>query len=219
MNYNYNLSDQQKSAANTGTTEQCTSSADHSMGKKSHRPLLSIIIPVYNEQEVLENCHLRLEAVANNLPLNTEIIYINDGSNDNSLQILQALRKKHTRIAIIDLSRNFGKEIAMTAGLDHAKGDAVIILDADLQDPPELIPEMLTEWQCGYDIVYMKRASRQGESWLKKLTAHTFYRLIARISHIDIPQGVGDFRLLSRRAVDSLCQLRESNRFMKGLFA
>jgi len=216
---NYNFSEQHKPSVNSAIKGKFTHSATHSIGRKKQRPLLSIIVPVYNEQEVIENCHQRIEAVADSLPLNTEIIYINDGSNDESLQLLHAMRKKHKRMAIIDLSRNFGKEVAMTAGLDHAKGDAVIILDADLQDPPELIPQMITEWQRGYDIVYMKRTSRQGETWLKQATAHTFYRLIARISHIDIPQGVGDFRLLSRRAVDSLCQLRESNRFMKGLFA
>ncbi|VAW66119.1 hypothetical protein MNBD_GAMMA08-2382 [hydrothermal vent metagenome] len=187
--------------------------------KKTRRQLLSIIVPVYNEEEVIEICNTRLNSVADTLALNTEIIYVNDGSSDNSLPMLNKMREKNKRVSILDLSRNFGKEIAMTAGLDHAQGDAVIVIDADLQDPPELIPQMIAQWQQGYDVVYMKRANRRNESLMKKITAYGFYRIINSMSYIDIPQGVGDFRLLSRRAVDSLCQLRESNRFMKGMFA
>jgi polyisoprenyl-phosphate glycosyltransferase len=215
---NYYLSEQQKRITKKASIGIFSSKNEGAEDKKN-RPLLSIIVPVYNESEVIERCHNRLDNVAQTLPLNVEIIYVNDGSTDDTLTLLHALSYYNNRISIIDLSRNFGKEIAMTAGLDHARGDAVILIDADLQDPPELIPEMVAEWQRGYDVVYMKRASRRGESWLKKITAYGFYRIINRISHIEIPQGVGDFRLLSRRAVDSVCQLRESNRFMKGLFA
>jgi len=216
---NYNFIEQQNSRDKYSAKKIFIATPEKISNNKSHRPLLSIIVPVYNEQEVIESCHQRLNSVADTLKLNTEIIYVNDGSSDNSLAWLHKLRQTCQRVAIIDLSRNFGKEVAMTAGFDHARGDAVIVLDADLQDPPELIPQMVTEWQRGYDIVYMKRASRQGESWMKKITAHGFYYIINRISHIDIPEGVGDFRLLSRRAVNNLCRLRESSRFMKGLFA
>jgi len=217
MNYRFN--EQSLHKVKRSTYSIYNSQIKQSTNKKTHRPLLSIIVPVYNETEVLEYCHQRLSVVADMLPVNTEIIYINDGSSDESLALLYHLKQQDARIAVIDLSRNFGKEIAMTAGLDHSQGDAVIVIDADLQDPPELIPKMIAQWQCGYDIVYMKRASRKGESWFKKFSANVFYRLINRISKVDIPEGVGDFRLLSRRAVDSLCQFRESNRYMKGLFA
>jgi glycosyltransferase involved in cell wall biosynthesis len=129
------------------------------------------------------------------------------------------LRAKDSRIAVIDLSRNFGKEVALTAGLDHARGDAVIVIDADLQDPPELIPELVARWREGYDTAYAKRIQRNGETWLKKATASLFYRTIRRMSRVQIPEDTGDFRILSRRAVESLKQLREHHRFMKGLFA
>jgi len=214
---NYNLNKQKEHDVSYSESAIFYSHKPQTAGKKT-RQLLSVIVPVYNEEDVLEQCQQRLNAVADKLAINTEIIYINDGSSDNTLALLNEMQKNNSRIAVIDLSRNFGKEIAMTAGLDYAQGDAVIIIDADLQDPPELIPEMLAQWQQGYDIVYMKRASRDGESWFKKISATAFYRVINRISHIEIPEGVGDFRLLNRRAVDSLCQLRESNRFMKGMF-
>ena len=148
-----------------------------------------------------------------------EIIYVNDGSIDGSLNKIHRLMAEDTRVAIVDLSRNFGKEIAMTAGLDHAHGDAVVVIDADLQDPPELIPEMIEQWQSGYDVVYAQRTSRAGESAFKKSTAHVFYRLIQKLSRVQIPHDAGDFRLLSRRAVEALSGLREQHRFMKGLFA
>jgi len=181
--------------------------------------LLSIIVPAFNEEEVLPEFYRRITAMAEGIDPAVELIFINDGSTDQTLGLLQELKAGDSRVAILDLSRNFGKEIAMTAGLDHAHGDAVVVIDADLQDPPELIPEMLRQWQQGYDVVYAKRTSRAGESAMKKLTAHVFYRLIRRISRVDIPQDTGDFRLLSRRAVDALVGLREQHRFMKGLFA
>ena len=180
---------------------------------------LSVVVPVFNEQEVLTQFHGRLCAVLDTLPARCEIIYVNDGSMDDSLDLLRRLKDGDGRVAIVDLSRNFGKEIAMTAGLDHARGDAVVVIDADLQDPPELIPELVKHWQEGFDVVYAQRTSRAGESALKKTTAHLFYRLMQRLSRVQIPRDAGDFRLLSRRAADALAGLREQHRFMKGLFA
>lgn len=180
---------------------------------------LSIVVPAFNEEEVLPEFYRRVAEVAGNLDASVEVIFVNDGSTDKTLDILQSLKALDPRVAIVDLSRNFGKEIAMTAGLDHTHGDAVVIIDADLQDPPELIPEMINHWQDGYDVVYARRTSRAGEARLKKATAHLFYRLIRNMSHIYIPPDTGDFRLLSRRAVHALSGLREQHRFMKGLFA
>jgi len=186
-----------------------------------HQPkyLLSVVVPVFNEEEVLPEFHGRLAAVLDSLPADAEIVVVNDGSSDRSLQVIRRLMAADDRIAAIDLSRNFGKEIALTAGLDHARGDAVVVIDADLQDQPELIPELVRQWGEGFDVVYATRTVREGETWLKKATAHAFYRLIRTISGVDIPAHTGDFRLLSRRAVDALGELREQHRFMKGLFA
>ena len=178
-----------------------------------------MVIPAYNEQEVLPEFHKRLSAVLKSMPIEAEIVYVNDGSTDNTLAIMKHLRESDTNVALVDLSRNFGKEIALTAGLDHTNGDAVVVIDADLQDPPELIPELIRHWSDGYDVVYAKRVSRDGESRIKKATAYAFYRLIQVINRVRIPEDTGDYRLLSRRAVDSLIQLREQHRFMKGLFA
>ena len=180
---------------------------------------LTVIVPVFNEEAVLPEFHRRLAVVMDGLAMQGEIIYVNDGSIDGSLNKIHRLMAEDTRVAIVDLSRNFGKEIAMTAGLDHAHGDAVVVIDADLQDPPELIPEMIEQWQSGYDVVYAQRTSRAGESAFKKSTAHVFYRLIQKLSRVQIPHDAGDFRLLSRRAVEALSGLREQHRFMKGLFA
>jgi len=181
--------------------------------------MLSVVVPAYNEQDVLPEFHRRLTTVLDTLGCQAEVVYVNDGSGDATLATIQRLRGSDSKVAIVDLSRNFGKEIAMTAGLDHAAGDAVIVIDADLQDPPELIPELVKEWQNGYDVVYAKREVRIGDSALKKVTAHLFYRLIQRVSRVRIPEDTGDYRLLSRRAVDSLKQLGEQHRFMKGLYA
>lgn len=184
-----------------------------------NRLLLSIVVPAFNEAEVLPEFQRRLFAVVDALPLDCEIIYVNDGSSDGTASLLRAMRTRDDRIAILELSRNFGKELAMTAGIDHARGDAVVVIDADLQDPPELIPELLRHWQDGYDVVYAQRSQRDGETWFKKLSAALFYRLIGRLANIAIPRDTGDFRLLSRRAVEALGRLREQHRFMKGLFA
>ncbi len=184
-----------------------------------NRPILSIIIPVFNEREVLPLCLPRLNAVIQQLDATTELIFIDDGSCDGSAEYLTEQVAINAAIYIIRLSRNFGKEAALTAGLDYAKGDAVIILDADLQDPPELIPKMLTEWRKGRDVVLMQRRSRAGDSWFKRTTAYLFYRLLHGLTRSQIPADTGDFRLMSRRAVEALKQLPERNRFMKGLFA
>jgi polyisoprenyl-phosphate glycosyltransferase len=180
---------------------------------------LSVVVPVYNEEAVLPEFHRRLGAVLDTLSARVEIVYVNDGSRDGSSALLAKLNLTDPRVAVIELSRNFGKEIAMTAGLDHADGDAVIVIDSDLQDPPELIADMVRAWREGTDVVLMRRASRAQESWLKKATAGAFYRVIGRMSDIEIPSNVGDYRLLSRRAVAAIRKLPERSRFMKGLFA
>ena len=181
--------------------------------------VLSVVVPVFNEAAVIEDFHRRLAAVLDALAISSEMLYVNDGSSDDSMRLLREFADADARVVLLDFSRNFGKEIAMTAGLDHAGGEAVIVIDSDLQDPPELIPDMLREWQAGVDVVMMRRQSREGESWLKKATASWFYRLIGSIGELPIPADVGDFRLLSRRAVDALRELPERTRFMKGLFA
>lgn len=180
--------------------------------------LISVVVPAYNEQEVLPEFHQRIGAVLSSLPFDSEVLYVNDGSTDATLQVLESLREGDDRVAIVDLSRNFGKEIALTAGLNKAEGDAVIVIDADLQDPPEIIPSLLAEWQRGYDVVYAQRMLRSGESFVKKSTARLFYRLMQRVGRVKIPEDTGDFRLLSRRAVEALNTLNEQHRFMKGLF-
>lgn len=186
----------------------------------SRRPCrLSVVIPAYNESEGLREFHRRLGAVLDDVPGNHEIVYVNDGSTDRTLDIMEQLAASDVRVSIVDLSRNFGKEIAMTAGLDLAVGDAAVVIDADLQDPPELIPRLVDAWREGYDVVYAKRAFRDGETAIKKITAHAFYTVIRKVSRVDIPSDTGDFRLLSRRAVNALAKVREQHRFMKGLFA
>lgn len=180
---------------------------------------LSVVVPAFNEQEVLPEFHRRLRAVTNSMAIHAEVVYVNDGSRDDTLKVMDSLAASDDHVSVINLSRNFGKEIALTAGLDHATGHAVVVIDADLQDPPELIPELWSHWRAGYDVVYAQRLSRVGESALKKLTARAFYALMQRIGgRVRLPEDVGDFRLLSRRAVDALKQLREHHRFMKGLF-
>jgi glycosyltransferase involved in cell wall biosynthesis len=184
---------------------------------KSESSTLSVVVPAYNEAEGLSEFHRRLSAVLDGLSVDWEVLYVNDGSSDGTLSVISGFNDP--RVAIIDLSRNFGKEIAMTAGLDHARGDAVVVIDADLQDPPELIPELVRKWREGFDVVYARRTARDGETLMKKATAKLFYRSIQFLSRVKIPADTGDFRLLSRRAVEALKQLREQHRFMKGLFA
>lgn len=183
------------------------------------QPLISVVVPAYNEEEVLTEFHETLVKAVSEVSVCLEIVYVNDGSTDNTLDIINGIRAKDKRVTLIDLSRNFGKEIALSAGLHKAAGDAVVVIDADLQDPPELIPELIKEWENGYDVVYAKRTFRGGESFLKKTTAHFFYRMMQRVGKFTIPEDTGDFRILSRRAVNALNTFKERHRFMKGLFA
>lgn len=181
---------------------------------------ITVLIPAYNEEQVLQQLYQRLKKVTDDIPFyEFEFLFVNDGSKDNTLQYIQLLREKDNRISYVNLSRNFGKEIAMIAGLDYALGDAVIIIDADLQDPPELIPDMIRYWEKGYDDVFAKRRSRSGETWLKKWTASTFYKLLQKATRIPIQENTGDFRLLDRRCVEALKQLRETQRYTKGMFS
>ena len=181
--------------------------------------LLSIIVPIYNEEHVLTLFNKRVIDAIKPLNIAFEIIYINDGSSDNSEHIILDLKKQYPEITYIKFSRNFGKEAAMTAGFDFCKGEAAIIIDADLQDPPELIPLMLNAWRNGADLVNMKRSVRHGETLFKKITAHLFYKLIGKIGEVAVPYNVGDFRLFSRRAILAVKQMNERGRFMKGLYA
>jgi glycosyltransferase involved in cell wall biosynthesis len=181
--------------------------------------LLSVVVPAYNEQDSLMALHESLTEVIDTLPFQAEIIYVNDGSTDGTLPMLRRLKEADERVGIVHLSRNFGKEIASTAGLDHARGDAVILMDADLQHPPEMIPDFVEQWKAGYDVVYARRETRNDESRLKKLLVQAFYFCIKKASQVQVPEGTSDYRLLSRRAVDTLSRCRERRRFMKGLFA
>ena len=180
---------------------------------------VTVVVPAYNEGEGLRAFHARLVAVLDQIDLVSEVLYVDDGSVDDTWAVMESLRAADPRVATLKLSRNFGKELALTAGLDHVESDAAIVIDADLQDPPELIPEFVRGWREGYDIVYGTRSSRAGESALKKFTSAAFYRLMERVSATPMPRDTGDFRLLSRRALDALKRVRERQRFMKGLFA
>lgn len=183
------------------------------------RCTLSVVVPVFNEDAVLLAFHRRLANAVAAVAGSVEIVYVDDGSRDNSPQLLQQLRVSHPAVSVLRLSRNFGKEAALSAGLEAAQGECVVIIDADLQHPPESIPAMLDAWRQGADVVNMRRRSRDDETWVKRTAAHLFYRALNRLSDIPIPEDVGDFRLFSRRAVDALNLLQERNRFMKGLFA
>jgi len=181
---------------------------------------ISLLIPLYNEEESLPLLYTELCKVIDDIKnYDFEILFIDDGSKDNSLGLLRALQMKDSRINYLSFSRNFGKETAMIAGFDCVAGDAVVILDADLQDPPELIPEMIKYWEEGFDDVYAKRRSREGETWLKKFTSRTYYRMLQKMTKIKIQEDTGDFRLLDRRAVEALKKIREKQRYTKGMFS
>ncbi|CAB3670624.1 glycosyltransferase family 2 protein [Achromobacter sp. LC458] len=180
---------------------------------------ISIVIPFLNEQDVLPICHSKLKEILGELGLPYEIVFVDDGSTDKSVLILTALMERDPRVRVVRLSRNFGKEAAMSAGLAHARGEAVIMLDADLQDPPALIPDMVKAWQDGFDVVSMRRRKREGEGFAKRLSAYAFYRIMSRLSRSRIPADTGDFRLMSRRTVEALLQMPERCRYMKGLYA
>jgi polyisoprenyl-phosphate glycosyltransferase len=180
---------------------------------------LCIVAPIYNEESNIILFYDRVSLILKQTDLDWKILFINDGSSDNSQQIVEEMSKNNEHIHLLSFTRNFGKESALTAGLDYADSDAVIPIDTDLQDPPELILEMIKYWQQGFDVVYAKRRSRKGETYLKLLTANLFYKFINKFSDITIPSNVGDYRLLSRRVVDDINKMREKNRFMKGIFA
>ena len=183
------------------------------------RPRLSLIIPIHNEADVLPALLERLGRVVESLEAQVEWLFVDDGSTDQSVALLREASARHSGIRVLRLSRNFGKEAAVSAGLAKALGEAAILMDADLQDPPELIPDMIREWENGADVVLMRRRSRAGESWLKRASARVFYRLLNRISDAAIPVDTGDFRLMNRKTIDAIRQLPERNRYMKGLFA
>ncbi|MGG5821509.1 glycosyltransferase family 2 protein [Falsiroseomonas sp. HW251] len=185
------------------------------------RPAISVVVPAYNEQEVLRAFHARITPVMEGIGLPWEVVYVNDGSRDGTLAIMLELQAADGHVSVVNLSRNFGKEIALTAGLDHAAGtEAVVVIDADLQDPPEVIPDLVAAWRRGFDIAYAQRRVREGETWMKKATANAFYSFMQKIGgKVQLPPNTGDFRLMSRRSLDALLTLREQHRFMKGLFA
>ena len=183
----------------------------------SIKPTISIVVPVYNEEPVLAELYRRVTAVLDGVGEPWELILVNDGSRDRSTEVIAQLHEKDERVKGISFSRNFGFQVAATAGLDHAQGDAIILSDADLQDPPEVYPEMIAKWREGYDVVYGQRKSREGETWFKLITAKIFYRLIHKITSIDIPLDTGDFRLMDRKVVEAIRHMPERNRFLRGL--
>lgn len=184
---------------------------------ESANPYLSLVVPMYNEQEVIPVFFDTIKNILGAITENYEIICVNDGSSDGTADLLDQCRADDPRVKVICLSRNFGKDAALTAGLDHVSGDAVVVIDADLQDPPELIADFVEKWREGYDVVYGQRRSRKQDTWFKRTSASLFYSVLGRISGVGMPRNVGDFRLMDRRVVDALASVRERNRFMKGL--
>ncbi|GBE74786.1 glycosyltransferase family 2 protein [Microcystis aeruginosa LEGE 11464] len=182
-------------------------------------PKYSLIIPIYNEEETIPELYRRLSAVMDSLDDSVELILINDGSRDRSLNLMRELQERDARVCYISFARNFGHQAAVTAGLNFARGQVIVVLDADLQDPPELIPKMIESWQAGYHVVYAQRTKRKKESWFKRLTAYVFYRLLRRLADVDIPADTGDFCLMDRQVVDLLNSMPERNRYIRGLRA
>lgn len=183
----------------------------------SDTPMVSILAPVFNEEPVLPELYNRVRSVMDDADYSWELILVNDGSRDRSAHVIERLHEQDARVKGISFSRNFGFQVAVTAGLDHARGQAVILADADLQDPPEVFPRMIDKWQEGYDVVYGIRTSREGETWFKLWTAKLFYRLIYRITDVEIPLDTGDFRLMDRRVVNAVRRMPERNRFLRGM--
>ncbi len=177
----------------------------------------SIVAPAYNEEECISEFYRRMKAVMESTKESYEIVFINDGSRDGTLDKLLDIQKQDKNVAVLDFSRNFGHQVAVSCGMEHARGDAVVLIDADLQDPPEVIPEMIAKWKEGYDVVYGKRSKRKGESAFKKLTAFGFYRVLDWLSGQQIPKDTGDFRLIDRKVCDVMKRLHEHNRFLRGL--
>ncbi len=184
---------------------------------KQPQPVISIVVPVFNEEEVLPELYRRIQQNMDQTGDSWELILVDDGSRDRSAEIIAALNQADPRVKGVSFSRNFGFQEAVTAGLTHASGDAVVLSDADLQDPPEVIPQMIARWREGNDVVYGVRANREGETWFKKSTAKIFYRTIHRITSVDIPLDTGDFRLMDRRVVDAILRMPERNRFLRGM--
>ena len=177
----------------------------------------SVVVPLYNEQEVIGETYKRLTAVMEGEGILYEIVMVNDGSRDDTEQLARAICAVDRRVKLINFARNFGHQTAITAGMDAAGGQCVVVIDADLQDPPEVIPEMLEKWRAGYDVVYGKRISREGESFFKKFTARTFYRTLNKMTDVDIPVDTGDFRLIDRKVKEALLEVREHNRYVRGI--
>ena len=182
-----------------------------------HRPKFSIVAPAYNEEQTLPEFYRRVREVMDGLGEPWELILVNDGSTDRTGAVMRELHEKDPRVCIIDFARNFGHQIAITAGMDHARGEAVITIDCDLQDPPEVIPDLIARWREGYHVVYGVRAEREGETWFKLFTARLFYRLISALTDVKIPMEAGDFRLLDRQVIEDLRQMREHRRFIRAM--
>ena len=178
---------------------------------------ISVVVPCFNEEEVLSACHEALTRTLSGAVLDYEIVYVNDGSRDATMEMLRGLHRSDAHVKVVDLARNFGHQVAVSAGLAHAAGDAVAIMDADLQDPPEVLLRMLEVWKSGYEVIYGVRTRRPGENWFKLVTAKMFYRLLNRLSDTPIPMDAGDFRLLDRRAVDALLRMNEQHRLLRGM--
>jgi dolichol-phosphate mannosyltransferase len=183
------------------------------------RPTLSLVLPIFNEEEVIPELHRQLQDFVARLGVTVEVVFVNDGSRDRSMQILREVAFGEPRYRIVSLARNFGHQTAITAGIDYARGDAVVVMDADLQDPPEVVLEMVAKWREGFDVVFGRRRKREGETWFKLVTARGFYRLFAAMIPIDVPLDTGDFRLMSRKVVVALRELREVHRFVRGMVA
>ena len=181
------------------------------------QPKYSIVGPVWNEEGNLQQLYDQLSETLDTTGETWELILVNDGSRDRSLELMTELHRQDERVKIVDFAKNFGHQTAVTAGLDHAQGEAIVIIDTDLQDPPSVILELIAKWQEGYEVVYAVRAERKGETWFKKMTASLFYRLIQRITDVDIPLDTGDFRLLDRKVVDVVNHMREQHRFLRGM--
>jgi polyisoprenyl-phosphate glycosyltransferase len=195
-------------------------SVDRSLeGRYDRRILYSFVIPVFNEQETLPELYRRLSAVLDGLDGPSELLFIDDCSYDRSHELLIELQQRDPRCKVVRFARNFGHQIAISAGLDFALGDAVIVMDADLQDPPEVVPELIARWREGYEVVYAVRERREGEAWLKRKTADWFYRLLRRVASVQMPVDAGDFRLVDRQALDAFRSLRERSRYVRGMFS
>lgn len=181
--------------------------------------MITIVIPCYNEEDVIDLTYQKLKDLLSKTSYDQELIFVDDGSHDKTLDLLHGMQKKDPCVRILSLSRNFGHQLAITAGIQHATGDVVVVIDADLQDPPEVILDMLKKWKAGYDVVYGKRKNRKGEGAFKMFTAKAFYRFINRLSEVEIPLDTGDFRLLDRKVVDAFNRLPEQDRFVRGMIS